>query len=351
MPEIPSGSIYDKVSQVSKMSLDTMDQEARDFFKNYYGIEFLNSTSNQAICFSNWSGHPEVVLEAISNVNKSFKDIPTSVLDENFDDYISEIIYQSIAITGRNQLTGIKGRILSQVLPSYAYKTDEVYKDAMRIISAYEKIGIDRSKLYIKIPVTWESMQAAKKLKAEENVDCLGTVVHSLEQAIIAAEANCAVISPYVDDLETNLDPSTYVRGPLEANYGYNETVKIHKYYKAHNVKTIICVAATIGIDVIMGLSGIDEITVPVVALHKMLNFPVPSDVTVPNLKSSYSTEEAEKVETYIDDREKYYASLNTNPTAQKRIKFACDTFMSFDDKAHVLIKNILIEFKGLKQY
>ncbi|GMF02172.1 unnamed protein product [[Candida] boidinii] len=152
MSKVPSESVYDKVSKVSNISLDTMEQEHRDFFKNYYGIEFLNSTSNQAICFGNWVGHPEVVLEAISNVNKSFKDIPTSALDKNFDDYVSEIIYQSIAITGRNQLTGIKGRILSQVLPSYAYKTEEVYKDAMRIINAYEKIGIDRSKLYIKIP-------------------------------------------------------------------------------------------------------------------------------------------------------------------------------------------------------
>ncbi|ODV86118.1 hypothetical protein CANARDRAFT_189434, partial [[Candida] arabinofermentans NRRL YB-2248] len=227
---------------------------------------------------------------------------------------------------GRNQLSGIKGCVLSQVSPDLSKDTEATYKEAKSIIAAYEDIEVDRSKVIIKLATTWETMQAAKLLAAE-NIKTLGTVVHTLEQAILAAEAGCVAISPYVDDLSVNLDPSSYVKFPVEENYGVNLAIKIHKYYKAHGIKTIICVAATIGINSVLALSGVDEITLPVPCLNKILNTPLPDNIKLPALKKTYTVEEAGEKVSYWNDEDGYKAAVAANPIAVDRIEFACSTF------------------------
>ncbi|GME83441.1 unnamed protein product [Ambrosiozyma monospora] len=348
-----TNTVYAELAKYSTMSLDTLDEEDSTFFKNYYGVELINATSNQAICYGNWVKHPQVILEAYNltkaKYNSLEKSIPTTSSDLNYTQFIDQIILYAIAISGKHQLQHIKGKVMSQTRPSLSYDTDATYQYAKDIIAAYEELGVSRDNVIIKIPVTWESMAAAKKLREKDNILSLGTVVHSLEQAVVAAEARCEFIAPYVDPLNENLDPLEHVKGNILESFGYKNTETIHKYYKAYGIKTIVLIAAMIGLDTMLYCSGVDEMTISPLMMNKILNMPVPKDFEFPHLKQQYTTEEAGPKLSFIDDKEGYYKAFNADKTAVERLKFANDTFESLDKKSMTLIQNTLIEYNLIK--
>lgn len=86
--------------------------------------------------------------------------------------------------------------------------------------------------------------------------------------------------------------------------------------------------------------------TIPVVALHKMVNNSVPEGVTVPGLKNTYTKEEAGPRLSFInDDAETFNKTYESNAVAAQRYNFALDTFKLFQAKAKVLVKNALLEY------
>lgn len=66
--------------------------------------------------------------------------------------------------------------------------------------------------MIIKVPSTWEGLQACRTLKGL-GVKTLGTTVFSMEQAALAAEAGCIYVSPFLNELRAGMDP-TYVQHP-----------------------------------------------------------------------------------------------------------------------------------------
>lgn len=67
----------------------------------------------------------------------------------------------------------------------------------VRLIELYEEKGIDRERVLIKIAATWEGVQAARVLE-KENIHCNLTLIFSVAQAEIAANAGVTLISPFV---------------------------------------------------------------------------------------------------------------------------------------------------------
>ena len=61
------------------------------------------------------------------------------------------------------------------------------------------------SRLCVKVASTWEGLQACKKLSAL-GIGTLATTLFTMEQAILAAEAECLYISPFVHELKAFFD-------------------------------------------------------------------------------------------------------------------------------------------------
>lgn len=57
----------------------------------------------------------------------------------------------------------------------------------------------------IKIPATWEGLQACSRLEAR-GCKTLATTMFCMEQAALAAEMNCTYIAPYVNELRVHFD-------------------------------------------------------------------------------------------------------------------------------------------------
>jgi transaldolase len=65
------------------------------------------------------------------------------------------------------------------------------------LIGLYEKQGVPRERVLIKIAATWEGIKAAEQLQ-KESINCNLTVLFSFPQAVACAEAKARTIAPYV---------------------------------------------------------------------------------------------------------------------------------------------------------
>lgn len=68
---------------------------------------------------------------------------------------------------------------------------------ARRLIELYQEKGLDKERVLIKIAATWEGVQAARVLE-KEGIHCNLTLIFSVAQAEIAANAGVTLISPFV---------------------------------------------------------------------------------------------------------------------------------------------------------
>src|SRR5439155_15399172 len=72
-----------------------------------------------------------------------------------------------------------------------------IIEEARDFIALYQKNGIGRERILIKIASTWEGTRAAEVLQ-KEGINCNMTLLFSLPQAVACAEAKARLISPFV---------------------------------------------------------------------------------------------------------------------------------------------------------
>ena len=75
------------------------------------------------------------------------------------------------------------------------------------IVSLYEVISysFDSSRVCIKIPSTWQGLQACRILQ-EKGIKTLATTLFTIEQAALAGEVGCHYIAPYVHELKVQTE-------------------------------------------------------------------------------------------------------------------------------------------------
>ena len=57
----------------------------------------------------------------------------------------------------------------------------------------------------LKIPSTWEGLQACRILEAL-GIRTLATTLFTLEQAALAGDAGCCYVAPYVNELQVHFE-------------------------------------------------------------------------------------------------------------------------------------------------
>ena len=64
----------------------------------------------------------------------------------------------------------VPGRVSTEVDAGLSFDTDGTLAKARRLIELYEKAGIDRKRVLIKIASTWEGIRAAEQLEREGTI-------------------------------------------------------------------------------------------------------------------------------------------------------------------------------------
>jgi transaldolase len=150
-----------------------------------------------------------------------------------------------------------------------SFDTDAVLKRAHRLIDLYEKAGIGRDRVLIKIASTWEGIRAAEKLE-KEGIQTNLTLLFSFAQAVACAEAGVFLISPFVGRIydwykKANGNDYTGAEDP-----GVQSVTRIYNYYKANGYKTVVMGASFRNLSQIEELAGCDRLTISPDLLEKL---------------------------------------------------------------------------------
>src|SRR5690606_4758507 len=133
---------------------------------------------------------------------------------------------------------------------------------AHQLIDLYEKGGVDKSRVLIKLASTWEGIRAAEVLE-KEGINCNLTLLFGFNQAVACADAGVFLISPFVgrilDWYKKNTDKKEYT---AEEDPGVVSVRHIYNYYKQHNYNTVVMGASFRNLGEIEALAGCDRLTI-----------------------------------------------------------------------------------------
>jgi len=141
---------------------------------------------------------------------------------------------------------------------------------ARKLIGYYEKAGISRERILIKLASTWEGICAARQL-AREGIHCNLTLLFSFPQAVACAEAGVQLISPFVGRiLDWHKKNSGRGDFPPTEDPGVVSVQRIYNYYKKYGYKTEVMGASFRNIGEILELAGCDLLTISPVLLDEL---------------------------------------------------------------------------------
>ncbi|MEA5508239.1 transaldolase [Crocosphaera sp. UHCC 0190] len=172
------------------------------------------------------------------------------------------LAFDRLAVSfGLKILKIIPGRVSTEVDARLSYDMEGTLEKAHYLISEYEKAGVSRDRILIKIASTWEGIKAAEILE-KEGIHCNLTLLFGMHQAIACAEAKVTLISPFVGRIldwykkETGKDYA-----PAE-DPGVVSVTSIYNYYKKFGYKTEVMGASFRNIGEICELAGCDLLTI-----------------------------------------------------------------------------------------
>jgi transaldolase len=156
----------------------------------------------------------------------------------------------------------VPGYVSTEVDARISFDTKATIAKAHQIIALYKEVGIDKSRILVKIAATWEGIQACKVLE-KEGITCNLTLIFSLAQAIACADAGATLISPFVGRIYDWHKKAQGVDSfPPETDPGVISVATIYNYYKKYGYNTIVMGASFRNTGEITHLAGCDRLTI-----------------------------------------------------------------------------------------
>lgn len=196
-------------------------------------------------------------------------------------------------------LPHLKGRIHIQANPFDAYSTSRTISGAQRIIEIFDYLLPDlnaKDRVCIKIPSTWEGLQACRILEQDHKISTLATTLFSLEQAAVAAEAGCLYIAPYINELAVHFE-----KGFIDPFPNHHVCVQAQLYFEKHGyTRTATLPASLTSVAECMSMAGVRHIT-----------------ISPPLLQALNTTPDSQEMKSLFDDQA-YTVQINADLPEQK---------------------------------
>ncbi|WP_346842208.1 transaldolase [Metapseudomonas otitidis] len=170
---------------------------------------------------------------------------------------------------GQEILRVIPGRISTEVDARLSFDTEATLRRAERLVELYDKAGIGRERVLIKIASTWEGIRAAERLE-RSGIQTNLTLLFNFAQAVACAEAGVFLISPFVGriyDWYKKAEGRDYAGAE---DPGVQSVSRIYRYYKAHGYETVVMGASFRNLGQIEALAGCDRLTISPDLLQKL---------------------------------------------------------------------------------
>jgi transaldolase len=313
-----------QLEQLKKMTTVVIDTGEIDLIKKYTPVD---ATTNPSLiqAASQKPQYLPLIEEAIqySKVKShSREEQKALLLDKLFVNFGIEI------------LKIIPGRVSTEVDAHLSFDAEASIERAKRIINLYEKAGIPRERILIKLASTWEGFQAARVLE-KEGIHINMTLMFSLPQAVEAAKANVTLVSPFVgrilDWYKKNTGTSSYA--PAE-DPGVKSVTEIYYYFKKFDYKTQIMGASFRNIDEIIELAGCDLLTISPQLMGELSS----NTITI-NKKLDPSKASKLDIKKLDFDEKGFRWLFNENPMAVDKLS---EGIRNFAKDSNALIERIL---------
>jgi transaldolase len=238
----------DQLKQYTKVVADTGD------FASLKEYAPQDATTNPSLILaaSKIERYHSLLEQAVTENRKS------SLTGQALIDSISDRI---LILFGTEILKIVPGRVSTETDARLAFDTPALVAKGKHLIALYEKQGISRDRVLIKIATTWEGVRAAETLQ-KEGIHCNLTLLFSLVQAVSCAEAGIQLISPFVGRIYDWYKKAENRDFHGTEDPGVKSTAAIYNYFKKYGHKTEVMGASFRNTGQILELAGCDLLTI-----------------------------------------------------------------------------------------
>lgn len=184
-------------------------------------------------------------------------------------DLAKKIIDDLLIAFGSEILAIVPGRVSTEVDARLSFDVEATVEKARTLIGLYEKKGLPRERVLIKIASTWEGAKAAEIVQ-KEGINCNLTLMFSLAQAIACADAGVRLISPFVGRILDYYKATTGKDYVGAEDPGVQSVRQIFTYYKKFGYHTQVMGASFRNVGQILELAGSDLLTISPDLLEKL---------------------------------------------------------------------------------
>ena len=241
-------SQLEQLKQFTKVVADTGD------FATLKQYAPLDATTNPSLILKAalMPEYKHLVEKAVAdNLNAN---VPKSALASHIVDHL-------LVLFGIEILKIVPGRVSTETDANLSFDAAALIEKGRKFIALYEKNGISRERILVKIATTWEGTQAAEVLQ-KEKTDCNMTLLFSLAQAVACAQVKAKLISPFVGRILDWHKKSTGKDFAPTEDPGVLSVRAIYNYYKKYGHPTEVMGASFRNIGEIQELAGCDLLTI-----------------------------------------------------------------------------------------
>jgi len=219
--------------------------------------------------------NPSLILQAASK--PEYKPLVDQAISEHKDSdleggsLIESIIDRILILFGLEILKIVPGRVSTEVDARLSFDTAGTVAKGRHLIALYEKEGISRDRVLIKIASTWEGIRAAEELE-REGIHCNLTLLFAFAQAVACAEAKVQLISPFVGRIYDWYKNDTGIDYKGSEDPGVLSVTQIYNYYKKFGYTTEVMGASFRNTGQITELAGCDLLTISPGLLEELQN-------------------------------------------------------------------------------
>jgi transaldolase len=236
-------SQLDQLKQFTRVVADTGDFESMRAFKPE------DATTN-----------PSLILQAVTKPQYAAL-LEKAIADRGAAAKIEDVIDHLLVSFGMEILKIVPGRVSTETDARLSFDTAGTIAKARQLIGIYEKAGISRDRILIKIASTWEGIAAAEILQ-REGIHCNLTLLFSLVQAVRCAEAKVQLISPFVGRIYDWFKAANKRDYNGAEDPGVQSVTTIFNYYKKFGHQTEVMGASFRNTGQILWLAGCDLLTI-----------------------------------------------------------------------------------------
>jgi transaldolase len=313
----------DQLKQHTIVVADTGDFEAMKAYKPQ------DATTNPSLILqaSQKDEYKSLVEKAVADSKASSLSGP-ALLDAVMD--------RLVVAFGLEILKIVPGRVSTEVDARLSFDTQANIDKARHLISMYEKAGISRERILIKIASTWEGIKAAEVLQ-KEGINCNLTLLFSLAQAVACAEGGIKLISPFVGRILDWYKKSTGKDYTATEDPGVQSVTQIYNYYKHFGYTTEVMGASFRNKGEITELTGCDLLTISPGLLGELqaATDPIEPKLNAANAKSL-------KIDRIGSDEKTFRWLLNEDAMATEKTSEGIRNFAKDIVKLETLVTSII---------